>query len=121
MEIYYSGTGKQVKQQKICVHDWVGPLNDCKGTYYTCALCHCSKREDVEDVTEKKRKLLHRLCAAYVHSIQLDYHFREGGGIVTLSFQKHRPSDPRDKTYREPEQTDISFPFDRLTITDKSA
>jgi hypothetical protein len=118
MEIYYSGTDADIKKQKECKHCWHGPFADCKGSYYRCNECLCIKRIDVKEAREiSKKENLHNVCGAFVHSVNLDYDWQDGRGVVTLFFEKPRQyhlGDPLD--HPEPKHTEISFPFETLTV-----
>lgn len=120
MEIYYSGTATDIKKQQKCKHSWHGPFNDWQGEYYKCVICHCTKR--IVDYKEAqaidKKEALHNLGGAFVHSVNLDFDFVNGGGVVTLYFYKNQNATRRifHEEYKEPLHTEISFPFETLTV-----
>jgi hypothetical protein len=124
METYYSGIAKQIEKQKACVHHWAGPFDDKVGKYYKCFKCSCIQRDE-QCKDRSVNEQLHDVCGAYVDSVQLDYDYFNGGGIVTLRFNKPRRPDPpspcnNPPKYKEPLITEISFPFEKLTVRQRN-
>ena len=123
MEIYYNGTCKEVTKQQKCKHSWRGPHEDRAGIYNQCTLCQCIQRLSPEEAAQvDKKQSLHNICGAFVQSVDLDFDYNKGGGVVTLHF--HKAGKARDYWYPgmvtpkcdKPVHTEVSFPFDVLTV-----
>ena len=112
-KVVYGGTQAEVEKQLKCDHNWWGPYIDAIGHYYKCRFCCCLLRET--DAEVHKKDSLREICGSFVNSVQLDYDYSGGDGIVTLCFRKPRPYN----TYlneKEPVETEFSFPFKSLII-----
>jgi len=121
MTIIYKGTAAEVEAQQKCDHIWEGPFN-ARGTsltekYYQCGRCTCTKNVQYPFLHAQpelgKKELLHKICGGYVNALGLNYDFHCGGGVVTLHISKYGPG---GHTRPEPEHTELSFPFEKLTI-----